>query len=124
MRLPPSTGSLYDSRVMRLLTRIVVINAGANLLGAMEVFPIIGILMMSLDGGAHASATHNQILMGAWGLVVVLIDGAWRWRQPRAGRIQRWFLPQEGGCVVFVPGWAIGSFFLGVAVWARFQGYR
>jgi hypothetical protein len=118
MRLP------YESRGLQILTRIVVINAGANLLGAIEVAPIIGLLLMSLGDGTHANLTHNQILLGGWGLVVVLLDGAWRWRQPRVGRIRRWLSPYEGGSVVFVPGWIMGICLLAVAIWARFQGYR
>jgi len=124
MRLPRLTTPRYESRGLQILTRIVVINAGANLLGAIEVAPIIGILLMSLDDGIHANLTRNQILLGGWGLLVVLLDGAWRWGQPRAGRIRRWLSPHDGGCVVFVPGWIIGICLLVVAVWARFQGYR
>ncbi len=118
MRLPRLTAPRYENRGLQILTRIVVIGAGANLLGAIEVAPIIGMLLMSLDDGSHANLTRNQILLGGWGLVVVMLDSAWRWGQPRAGRIRRWLSPYEGGCVMFVPGWIIGVCLLALTVWA------
>jgi hypothetical protein len=120
----PFTTALYDSLGMRILTRIVVFIGGANLLGAVEVILLIGPFLMFPQDRAHTNLTLNQIYGGTMGLVVALIDAAWRWGQPRAGHIQRWFSPYEGGCVVFVPGWVIGICFTGMAVWAGFQGFR
>jgi len=60
----------------------------------------------------------------AWLLVILLglillgplcgfaIDYRWRWRQPDAGKLGRWFSPAEGAALVIFPIWLVATVLL------------
>jgi hypothetical protein len=107
----------YQSRLLDILTHIVVLHAGANLLGALAVIlPVIFGLVLTIGDKATNPALGRGFLV-LWAMALVLGDGAVRWGQPRAGRIQRWISPYHGACFLFFPCWILGSAFLTLAAW-------
>jgi hypothetical protein len=106
---------------MRLFTRIVVLNGGMNLLGALELAAFLGIALVLCPPD---NLTRNRIMVFMTGLLVLAVDIAWRLSQQHAGRVWRWVSPFEGGCICFLPGWVLGTLLVGGSVVTWMMGVR
>jgi hypothetical protein len=117
-RLARCRAWFYQSRLLDVLTRIVVLPAGSNLLGALAVIPpvILGLVLTIGDKATNPALGRGFLV--AWAMALLLGDGALRWGQPRADRILRWISPYQGACFLFFPCWILGSAFLTLVAWA------
>ena len=107
---------------MRILTRVVALKGGANLLGMFELLVLLGIGWSLLDERIPADNRWNQAVLTAMGCSMAVIDLTWRVFQTQAGRVWRWFSPFDGGCFLFFPGWVLGTLLAAYAIFARLQG--
>jgi hypothetical protein len=117
-RLARWRASFYQSRLLDVLTHIVVLAAGSNLLGALAVILPVILGLVATAGDKTPTPALGLGFLEVWAMALVLGDGALRWGQPRAGRILRWISPYQGACCVFLPCWILGSAILMLAAWA------
>jgi hypothetical protein len=99
---------------MRHLSRIVVVPAGTNLLGLLEMFAFIGTL--SLTNYVPRIAAFALLPVAFFGTVG--LDLWWRIGQPERSVWVRLFSLFTGGCLAFLPIWLsfIGGFLVGLLI--------
>jgi hypothetical protein len=83
---------------------------GCNLLGLSSFFSLIGALFSSMYVAEHWSLTVGRILVLSSVVMMAMVDLLWRRRYAAEGRIMRFLWPSTGGCLVFLPVWAIYAF--------------
>jgi hypothetical protein len=120
LRLTRWRAAFYQSRPLAVLTHIVALTAGANLLGALAVIPPILLMLILTVGDGAPNPVRGRGFLVAWAMALVLGDGALRWGQPRGGRIRRWISTVQGGCFVFIPCWLLGVALLALTAWSVF----
>jgi hypothetical protein len=90
---------------MRYLT-IVEIPVGANILGLLELFALIGSMFLAASA-EFLPASLRWIPMALGFVSVTTFDLNWRLQQQDGNRLRRLVSPFRGGCILFIPVWLV-----------------
>jgi hypothetical protein len=99
--------STQSRKIFELLTHIVILNGGANLLGLLEFFAWVGVMALAVSVLEYKLLSAAIFIIG-W-FIIIGFDLLWRLKQVEYDKISRLFSPFCGGCFVFLPIWFVFS---------------